>query len=70
MCDCGPVGLEWGVGKQAFESQCNGLNPCSEMLETLLLPNFSIEVLIHGIKDWMLEGVFQCHFAIFQVAFC
>lgn len=49
-----PAGLEWGVGKQAFVSQdsCNGPNPCSEMLETLLLAvYFSMEVLIQCIKD-------------------
>lgn len=62
ICDQGPVGLEWGAGKQAFESQdsCNGSNPCSEMLEMLLLVvNFSVEVLIQtqGIKHWLL-GVF------------
>lgn len=59
MCDRGPVGLEWVVGKQYFESQCNGSNPCSKMLEMLLLAvNFSVEVLIQSIKDLMLEGVF------------
>lgn len=59
MCDRGPVGLEWVVGKQYFESQCNGSNPCSKMLEMLLLAvNFSVEVLIQSIKVLMLEGVF------------
>lgn len=35
------------VGKQALESQRNGSNPCSEMLDMLLLAvNFNVELLI------------------------
>lgn len=44
MCGWGPVGLERGVGKQAFESQdsCNGSNPCFlEMLWDACAVNFS-----------------------------
>lgn len=39
MCDWAPVGLEWGIGKQAIVSQdsCNGSNPRSEMPEMLLI---------------------------------
>lgn len=59
MCDCRPVGLEWRVGKQAFERQnlCNSFNPCSELLKIpLLLFHFSMEVLIQSITYWMVIG--------------
>lgn len=52
VCDQGPVGLERGVGKHAFESQCNASNPCSRMSEMLLLAaHFNVEVSIHSMKD-------------------
>lgn len=52
VCDRGPVGLERGVGKHAFESQCNASNPCSRMSE-MLLPavHFNVDVSIRSMKD-------------------
>lgn len=54
-----PLGLEQRGGKQAFESRCNGSNPCSEILEMLLLAfNFNVEVLIQCMNDSILERGF------------
>lgn len=55
LYDWGPVGLEWGVGKQAFESQdsCNGSYPCSKTRRASAV-NSNGEVLIYSIEDWMI----------------